>query len=435
MRKSPPTRRDFMKATAASTAGVLLGTLKQDEAKAQEPEKKPEPPKDFPEDSKDLVRLAIIGTGGMGTGHANSFASFFRDKIDHVKVTALCDVAQPRLADAIKSVSKIQGSEPKGYDDHRKLLESKDVDGVVIASPEHWHAPMAIDALDAGKDVYVEKPMTLRLEEALRLYKAAWSRKERIMVGTQYVTYQKYHDARKLIQEGAIGHPTFSQTSYCRNSEAGEWLYYDIDKRVIPGETLDWKRWCGPLGPAAWDPEVYFRWRRYRRYSTGIIGDLLVHKMTPLIMAIDAGWPVAVSATGGHYVDKAMDNHDQVNLNVQFERDHTMVVAGSTCNEFGFEEVIRGHRGNLFTAGGRMVLRPERIYAEEVDVLDKQYEGSDPHVSIRRNFLSSIRTRKQPISTIELATKVMVIVDLATRSLWEGKTYRFDPNTLTARPA
>jgi predicted dehydrogenase len=291
---------------------------------------------------------------------------------------------------------------------------------------------MAIDALDAGKDVYVEKPMTLRLDEALKLYRFATGRKERLQIGTQYMTYPKYADARQLIADDAIGHPTFSQTSYCRNSKHGEWLY-GIDERVKPGEALDWEMWCGPLGPQPWDPEVYWRWRRYRKYSTGIIGDLLVHKMTPLVFALDPGWPVRVTATGGHYCDKAMENHDQVNITVQFEKEHTMIVAGSTCNEQGLEEVIRGHMATLYTGGGEMVLRPERPFADEIDEERFQYTGMNPHDAIRHDFFQCVRTRKEPVSPVEMATKVMVIVDLATRSMWEGKAYAFDPKTLTAR--
>ncbi|MEW6746070.1 MAG: Gfo/Idh/MocA family oxidoreductase [Planctomycetota bacterium] len=433
------TRRDFIKTTAVTTAGVFLGShalarASLTPARSQDSAAPQAKPTDYPPDCRDKVRLGLIGTGGMGGAHLDSFLIMRRDMLENVEITALCDVARPRLEDNLSKVKEFQGTEAKGYGDYRKLLESKDVDCVLIASPEHWHAQMAIDAMDAGKDVYVEKPMTLRLDDALRLYRFAWGRKERITVGTQYVTYPRYQEAKRLIAEGAIGHPTSSQTSYCRNSKDGEWLYYEIDERVQPGTTLDWKAWCGALGPAPWDPQVYFRWRRYSKWSTGIIGDLLVHKMTPLIMALDPGWPVHVTATGGHYVDKAMDNHDQVNITARFEKDHTMLVAGSTCNEYGLEEIIRGHKGNLFTGGDRMVLRPERIWADEVMEQTFNYEGIDPHNTIRRDFLNCARTRKEPISNVELATKCMVVVDLATRCMWEGKSYSFNPKTMTAQP-
>ena len=434
--KGSKSRRDFIKTTAATTAGIFLGSqaVVQSTASAQEATqtKADEKPKEFPADRRDEVRLGIIGCGGMGAAHMVSFLNMRDKKIDNVAMPAICDVNQRRLESNLGSTSERQGFKVRGYADYRKLLESKDIDAVLIATPEHWHAQMAIDALSAGKDVYVEKPMTLRLDDALRLYRFAQGRKEKLMVGTQYLTYQKYHDARKLIADGGIGHPTFSQTSYCRNSVDGEWLY-GIDKELKPGVNLDWDAWCGPLGPAAWDTEVYHRWRRYSKWSTGIMGDLLVHMMTPLLYALDAGWPVRVVATGGHYVDKAMDNHDQVNITAQFEKEHTMIVAGSTCNQYGLEEMIRGHEANLFLSGGQAVLRPEPHFVEEIDEQRFQYEGMDPHNAIRHDFFQCVRTRKEPISPVEWATKIMVIVDLATRSMWKGKAYSFDPETMTAR--
>jgi predicted dehydrogenase len=290
---------------------------------------------------------------------------------------------------------------------------------------------MAEDAILAGKDVYVEKPMTLRLAEALRLMKVMEKNPERILnVGTQYVMAPSYGAARDMIREGVIGKPVWSQTSYCRNSKEGEWLYYDIDPAWRPGVNLDWDAWCGPLGKAPWDANVYARWRRYRKYSTGIIGDLLVHRITPLIWSMDLGWPVRVTASGGHYVDKVMENHDQVNLTIEFEKEHTMVVAGSTANEMGLETVIRGHKGNLYVGGRNAIMRPERLFAEEME--EKTVVGEDigdEQDAHRMKWLESLHTREAPASPVDLGAKVMVIVDLATRSMWDRSAFGYDPRT------
>jgi predicted dehydrogenase len=243
-----------------------------------------------------------------------------------------------------------------------------------------------------------------------------------------------YREAKSLIAAGAIGKPVWSQTAYCRNSKDGEWLYYAIDPAWQPGQNLDWKQWCGPLGEIPWNPEIYARWRRYRRYSTGIIGDLLVHRITPLVMAMDLGWPTRVVASGGHYVDKAMENHDQVNLTIEFEKEHTMIVAGSTANEVGLETVIRGHQGNLYVGGRNTLLRPERIFADTVE--EKSIEGEDhgdDQDALRLHWLDAIRSKAPPASPVELAAKVMVIVDLATRSMWEGSAFGFDAKTMRTR--
>jgi predicted dehydrogenase len=440
-------RRDFIKTAAASAVGAVVGSkaLAQQEGAQASQEKPPEEalaeepaPEEPPPWTNERVHMGLIGPGGMGSAHLRAFMELAEKRIENVMITGICDVAVPRLESNLNAVKERQGDEVEvtGYKDYRELLAADDVDCVLVATPEHWHAQMTIDALKAGKDVYVEKPLTLRLDEALRIEREARRYQGNfVQVGTQYMTYPKYQAAKKLIAEGGIGHPTFSQTSYCRNSKDGEWLYYNIDPAIVPGEALDWEAWCGPLGKAIWDPEIYFRWRRYRRYSTGIVGDLLVHVVTPLMMAIDAGWPVRVTAHGGHYVDKAMENHDQVNITVQFEKEHTMIVAGSTCNEQGLETMVRGHKGTIYLGGSDMVMRPERIFVEEEDSeeLREQFEGISPHTEIRRDFLDCVRTRKAPISPLEHAIKVMVIVDLATRSMWDGKAYAFDPVSMTPR--
>jgi predicted dehydrogenase len=380
----------------------------------------------------EAIRLGIIGTGGMGTGHLESFVNMNREGRCSVQVVALADVCQPRLAVARTKAETIQGDGTVGvYTNYKELLALPDVHAVLIASPEHWHQQMAEDAILAGKDVYVEKPMTLRLANALRLKKVMEANPERILnVGTQYVMTPSYGAARELIKQGAIGKPVWSQTSYCRNSKDGEWLYYEIDPAWQPGVNLDWNAWCGPLGKAAWDPSVYARWRRYRKYSTGIIGDLLVHKITPLIWSMDLGWPIRVTASGGHYVDKAMENHDQVNLTIEFENEHTMIVAGSTANEVGLETVIRGHKGNLYVGGRNAILRPEQLFSNEME--EKTIVGEDigdDQDALRRKWLEVIHTREAPPSPVELGTKVMVIVDLATRSMWDRSAFGYDPKT------
>lgn len=379
------------------------------------------------------IRMAVIGTGGMGTGHCEAFLGLAKNGKEKVQIVALADVCQPRLDNAKSVCDKNQsGVTVQATRDYREILGRKDVHAVLIASPEHWHSQHAIDAITSGKDVYCEKPMTLRFEDAMALRSVVLKHPDRIFqVGTQFTQHPKYAEARKVIKSGMIGETSMSQTSYCRNSKTGEWTYYEIDPNWKPGLNLDWDAWCGPLGKRAWSPEVYARWRRFKDYSTGIVGDLLVHVMTPMIMALDAGWPVRVTASGHHIIDKAMENHDQVNLNIEFENGHTMVIAGSTCNENGLEAMIRGHKGNIFLGGRHCVVKPERIWSEDVE--EKTVEcpdiGNDQDVH-RLHWMSCIRSRQPSICGIDLGSKVMVAVDMAARSMWDGHAYRFDPKTL-----
>ena len=235
---------------------------------------------------------------------------------EKVQIVAICDVAEPYMQRGVEHCAKEQGIEVKGYRDYTELLAREDLHAVLIATPEHWHAKMAMDAILAGLDVYVEKPMTLHVEVALALRAVVQANPDAVFqVGTQFLQHPKYHKARELIAAGTIGKPTFSQTSYCRNSKDGEWLY-GVDPKLVPGPLLDWEKWCGPNGKSNFDANVYFRWRRYRQWSTGVIGDLLVHVTTPLVWALDVGWPTRVVAVGGHFNDMAMENHEQVNLTV-----------------------------------------------------------------------------------------------------------------------
>jgi len=389
-----------------------------------------------PVNAGQAIKMAVIGTGGMGTNHCSSFIALHKAGKEQLEIVALADVNQRNLAKAKGVCETGQGNTVETFTDYRKLLARQDINGVLIASPEHWHAQMAIDALIAGKDVYLEKPMTLKLDEALRVRELVKANPDlRLQVGTQMTNMPKFHRAREVIAAGTIGTPVWSQTSYCRNSKDGEWNYYLLDPDLKPGVNLDWEGWCGPGGAAPWDPKVYARWRRYRHWSTGIIGDLLVHVVTPMLVAIGekVGWPTRVTASGLHCVDKAMENHDQVNITVEFEHDHTMIIAGSTCNETGLETRIRGNKGNIDLNSRHCIVRPERIYAEELDEkrIDCPDIGNDQDVH-RVKWLKCVRDREMPDSDVDQGSKVMVIVDLATRSMWDGGAYTFNPKTMTA---
>ena len=384
----------------------------------------------------ETIRMGLIGTGGMGNGHCSAIMGAAEKGREKVQIVALADVCQMRLDSTQEACARRQGIQVDKYRDYRDMLARDDIHGVLIASPEHWHAQMAADAIVAGKDVYVEKPMTLRLPEAIELREVVHSHDRVLQVGTQKMSLPMYADARRLLAEGAVGHPTCSQTSYCRNSPDGEWNYYEVKEGVEPGPGLDWDAWCGPLGPQPWNPLVYWRWRRYRKFSTGIIGDLLVHQMTPLMDAIQPGWPTRVTACGRNIIDKEMENHDQINLTIEFEKDHIMVVMGSTCNETGLSVMVRGNQGNMSIGGNRVKVDPERPYVDDVDPVDLACQAvqndQDEH---RLDWWRCMRTREEVRSPVDIGLRVMVVVDLATRALWEGGDWRFDPASMKVSKA
>jgi len=383
------------------------------------------------------IRMGLIGPGGMGRGHCQAFANFHKTGQADVEIVAVSDCSIPQMKRGKEIIDAEWNNDCAMHQNYKDLLAREDINAVLIASPEHWHAQHIIDALTAGKDVYTEKPMTLRFSQAMDVRKTVLAHPDQIFqVGTQMMMIPKYGKARQAIKDGKIGKPIWSQTSYCRNSKDGEWNYYELGLGGEPGKDLDWDAWCGYMGRQPWDPKVYARWRRYRKFSTGIIGDLLVHVMTPLIYALDQGWPTRVVGTGGRYIDLDMENHDQVNIQAQFEGGHTMVVAGSTDNEVGLETMIRGHKANMYLNGRHVQIRPERIFVDDVDEEEIQCEdiGNDQD-RLRLNWLECLRSREPAASNIDLASKVMVIVDAATRSMWDGKAYTFDPDTMRVEPA
>ena len=392
----------------------------------------------------EIIRVGVIGIGGnpgacaMGMGHCESLVNLNKKGREKVQVVAICDLNKHYLEDGKSKIEQAQpGVKVDTYTKSAELLARGDIHGVVVATPEHWHSANGIEAILAGKDLYLEKPMCLNLAMAMALHRVAAANPDVIaQVGSQNTRQPKYMAAKEMIASGLIGTPTFSQTSYCRNSKDGEW-HYGFDKNWKPGVDIDWETWCKPLGSMPWDPQLYSQWRRYRKTSTGIIGDLLVHQMTPLMMALDQGWPVRVMATGGHLVDKDMENHDNINIGVQFETGHQMTVLGSTCNESGLEVMIRGHKGNIHLGGRNCEMTPERVFAGE-DVEPKTVKSADTgddQDAHRVGWLQAMRTREKPPSSIDLHLRVMVIVDLATRSMWEGSAFTFDPKTMTESKA
>ena len=430
-------RRTFLTRAAALAGAAALGESCVSQGSGAKAAPIPRSAPRAPLASGAAIQIGVIGTGGMGNGHLDGMLNDRKNGTANIDIVAVCDVNSIRLDSSRKKCAEGQpGVKVEAYASYLDVLAREDIHAVLIASPEHWHARMAEDAIAAGKDVYLEKPMTLHLEDALRLREVVQANDCILQVGTQYMMIPKYAEARQLILAGAIGTPTLSQTSYCRNSKDGEWLY-GIDPNVQPGKTLDWDAWLGVeqglSTPIAFDTEIYHRWRRYKDFSTGIVGDLLPHMMTPMMWCLEAGWPLRVTAHGHHLEDLAMQNFDQVFLTVSYETGHTMIVAGSTCNENGLAELVRGHQANLQLSGNNCVLTPERIFVDDVDPQTIECPGGDWQDQLRLDWFNSIRTREPNRSPVEYGTRMMVICDLAVRSMWGGAAWGFDPGTMKVK--
>lgn len=244
------TRRGFLASAAAGTAY----------AKAWKPSRVV--------GANDRIGLGLIGVGIRGNGHLRKLVERSAEVKD-VQPVAACDI-YTRWKERAKAVGKLEDKDI--HHDYRDLLVRDDVDAVVISTPDHWHAQMAIDAMAGGKDVYLEKPMTLTIDEARQVAEAAHRYERVLQIGSGGVSDPKNQVARKLVENGEIGDLLWAQGSMGRYIEHGDWNYF-VDEEASP-ETIDWKRWLGPAPKRPFSAERYFRWRKYWDYSGGIATDL-----------------------------------------------------------------------------------------------------------------------------------------------------------------
>jgi predicted dehydrogenase len=274
------TRREFLKrATAvslAAAAGPRLGA--DDKAAGCMP----------PAEGAARVGLATIGIGGQGTGDTKAAL-----KVPGVELVAVADVYDGRLTRAREVFCDALATTR----DYRAVLARPDVDAVIVATPDHWHAPIAIEALVAGKHVYVEKPMVHAVDEGRRLVEAEKRSGRVCQVGSQRVSSLVYHKAKALLAAGTIGELNLVEAWWNRNSPIGAWQY-TIPPDASP-ETVDWERFLGPAPKRPFDATRVFRWRNYDDYGTGVAGDLFVHLFSGLHLITDALGPTRIMATGG----------------------------------------------------------------------------------------------------------------------------------------
>ena len=319
------------------------------------------------------------------------------------------------------------------YKDYKELLDRNDIDAVTIATPDHWHCKTTLAALDAGKHVYVEKPMTRYLGEAYEIADKVKATGKIVQVGSQGCTAQAWHKAAEWIKAGKIGPVVWAQGYYCRNSVNGEW---NLDlpawcERPNPGD-IDWDKWQAPVHDkiAAYDPERFMHWRKYYPYCAGLLGDLVPHRLLPLMLATgNTEFPVRVASLGTKNVhaDKGDPNKpwperdcpETVEVLVEFPSGMTLAIVSSTVNGRSPGFSIYGHKGTLEIgiSGERIDLKPEKEFSEEVD--PENVEGLSPIESIpehEKNWFDCIRASKQPNAPVDLALRAQAVIALAEMS-------------------
>jgi predicted dehydrogenase len=424
-------RRDFIKKSATVAAAAAATNLFKTPVYGQNQA----PSTGRVIGANDRIVCGYIGVGGQGMAHVNSQKT--DAAANNIAQVAACDVWQKRIEGAKAAI----GGDCQGYDDYRRLLERKDIDAVTIATVDHWHTAISIDAMNAGKHVYVEKPMTRYLGEAFDIHDVVKKTGKILQVGSQGCSDAKWHKAAELIKAGKIGQLVMAQGSYPRNSPKGEWNY-KIDPDARP-DNLNWERWLGPVHKKVpFNADHYFRWRKYQPYCAGLLGDLFPHRLHPYMLAMGTPeFPSRVASIGTHkiHTDRntpgtyERDVPEHVELLAEFPSGQTLVMISSTVCESGLIEQINGHKGTLFMSGNRVQLKPERAYAEEVEA--EEYSGSQLQPSgetlgaHEKDWFDCIRSGKQPHANIELAVRVQTVISLGEMAERFSITCKFDEKT------
>ena len=399
--------------------------------------------------ANDRVGLGFIGYGLMGKGHVATFR-----KLPDVSLVGLAEAHKGRLAEGRHAM----GGEPTGYADFRKLLDDKRIDAVVIATPDHWHTLMAMLACAAGKEVYVEKPMTLFVREGRWLIEVARKHKRVVQVGTQQRSGKHYRRARDLIREGHIGRVVSVRMTSARNVMPGFGSPPDGD----PPADLDWDAWLGPAPARKYNPNrglYHFRW--FWDSAGGQMTNLGAHHLDIVDWVLGLDTLKSVTSVGGRFAltdnGETPDTQDAL---FAFDR-WTAAFAMRECAagprpEYNLEFV--GTKGTLGISrsgfaitpdadvppanqvpgvkAGHPVGGPRAVPAEPrpprcAAMVDKSGSSAGQYRNHARNFLDCIKSRKTPVSDVTAGHRVAVACHLGNLSLRLGRSLRWDAKAET----
>ena len=416
-------RRQFFQSSAAGLALTLPGESAVPQGKTR--------------------RVGLIGCGWYGK------SDLFRlIQVAPVEVVSLCDVDKDMLAHAAALVATRQLSKktPRTYGDYRQMLAAKDLDLVLIAPPDHWHALIMIEAVKAGLDVWVQKPISADVSEGRAMVEAAHKHERVVQVGLQRRSTPHLVEAReRFIQSGKLGKIALVEI-YC---------YYHMRATGNPPDTtpppnLDYEFWTGPAPMRPYNSLVHPRtWRAFMEYGNGIVGDMAVHMFDMTRWMMNLGWPTRIASTGGIFVDKASKANITDTQTATFDFDDLRVVwqhrswGNSADPKYPWGATFYGDKGTLKTSvygydfipgDGGSPIHKDVTYELEQYPEDKTEKDLEKHVApaVRahmKNFLDAIDKRSKPVSTIEEGYISTASCILANNSLKLGRTLQWDPAT------
>jgi predicted dehydrogenase len=434
------TRREFIKKASTAAAVVASANLFKTPVYGQNQA----PSSGRVIGANDRITVGIIGVGyGIGQNHLKGIHGNAGE--NNTVIAAACDLWN-RRRDWAKETASLKDSDICG--DHRKLLERNDIDAVLIATHDIWHAGVTIDALEAGKHVYCEKPMTRYLDEAFRVHDMVKKTGKVFQLGTQGCSAEGWHKCADLIKGGKVGQLIWAQANYPRNSVNGEWNY-KIDEIVAgtvePGAAsaanIDWEQWLGPVKKrVSFNADHFHRWRKYYPYCAGLLGDLVPHRLIPLMVAAgDVQFPTRVTsiATKNVHPDAMVpgtperDVPEHVQVLAEFGGGYMFTVTCSTVNSKAPGAEIHTHKATLKISdpGDAVELIPEKDWSEEIDpqsFTGLAHEDPRPH---EKNWFDCIRNGKPTNANIDIAVRAQTVISLAEMSHRLNMTCLFDEKT------
>jgi predicted dehydrogenase len=398
-------RRDFLAASALAT-GMLGAPARGDEPAAKT--------HTGPAGANDRIVLGFIGVGGMGTGLLEIFRKF-----PDVAVAAVCDVYEPH---ALRAKSKAGGAS-EIYSDFRRVLDRHDIDAVVVATPDHWHAIPTILACGAGKDVYCEKPLSWRLAEGRAMVAAATKHKRVTQMGNLIHAGENYHRVVEIVRSGVLGRITKART-WMASVRPG--LGHPDD--TAPPAGCDYDFWLGPAPKRPFNPNRFtFNWRYFWDYGGGILTDFCCHIVDPVHWAMEIDAPETIAATGGRYaLDDNAETPDTLEVVYHYAKGFDLVWSQADASAHGFEGkglgiLFQGTEGTLVADYGSY-----QIFPEAGKTIEPPPPSLPRSVGHHREWLDAIKTRAQCSCHFAYGHRLSSVGHLGNIALRTGETLRWD---------
>jgi len=361
--------------------------------------------------ANDRVRVGVIGTGGRARGLMRQLKD-----IPGSELVAVSDVYEPRMLEA----AEIAGPRAAKHPDYRRLLEDKEIDAVLVGSPDHWHVKMAGDVLAAGKDLYLEKPVSHSLEEGEALAKLVEGSKQIVQTGTQQRSWEHFQLGKQILDSGKLGQVTFVHTYWHQRMPVGGWPEVDQTK-------LDWKAWLGSAPEQRFDSERFARWRHFRDFGGGVLTDLLTHWIDVVHWYLGVSAPQTAVVTAAKYRIKTMDWPDNVTATLEYPKEFMVTHTGSytsSIDDGGLE--FRGDQATLkidrerllvYSEASRRTGQPWRATPEPEIVVRSQADGTIAHLA---NWLDCVRSRKTPNAPVRVGVEAARAAHIANQSVLAG---------------